>query len=58
MGEAARRTTVSTALYQYWLYWRVARRKPLLRIRHMRACLEFAKRHIKDSEHKAKYSVV
>ena len=31
-------------------YGRVARRKPLLSKRYMTACLEFAKRHLKDSE--------
>ena len=28
----------------------MARRKPILRKRHMTACLKFAKRHVKDSE--------
>ncbi|CDQ91816.1 unnamed protein product [Oncorhynchus mykiss] len=47
MGEPSRRTTISAALYQSGLYGRVARRKPLLSKRHMTACLEFAKRHLK-----------
>jgi len=50
MGEPAGRTTVSATLHKSWLYGRVARRKPLLRKRHMTARLEFAKRHVKDSE--------
>ncbi|KAL0151087.1 hypothetical protein M9458_053600, partial [Cirrhinus mrigala] len=32
------------------LYGRVARGKPLLSKRYMTACLEFAKRHLKDSQ--------
>ena len=57
MGEPARRTPVSTALPKSRLYGWVARRKPVLRKRHMTACLEFAKRHVKDWKHEAKYSV-
>jgi hypothetical protein len=49
MGEPSR-TTISAALYQSGLYGRMARRKPLLSKRHMRARLEFAKRHVKDSQ--------
>jgi hypothetical protein len=50
MGEPSRRTTNSAALHQSGLYGRVARRKPLLSKRHMTAHLEFAKRHLKDSQ--------
>ena len=32
------------------LYGTVARQKPLLSKRHMTACLEFAKRHLMDSQ--------
>jgi hypothetical protein len=46
--DPARRTTVSTA--QSGFYGIVARRKPILRKRHITACLEFEKRHVKDSE--------
>lgn len=49
-GEPSRRTTISAALHQSGLYGRVARRKPLLSKRHMTARLEFAKRHLKDSQ--------
>ncbi|KAG2466638.1 TCB1 transposase, partial [Polypterus senegalus] len=49
-GEPSRRTTISAAIYQSGLYGRVARRKPLLSKRHMAAHLEFAKRHLKDSQ--------
>ncbi|XP_051553964.1 uncharacterized protein LOC127440906 [Myxocyprinus asiaticus] len=49
-GEPARRTIISAALHQSGLYGRVARRKPLLSKRHMTAHLEFAKRHLKDSQ--------
>ncbi|KAK3515048.1 hypothetical protein QTP70_004035 [Hemibagrus guttatus] len=49
-GEPSRRTTISAALHQSGLYGRVARWKPLLSKRHMKARLEFAKRHLKDSQ--------
>lgn len=39
----------SAALHQSGLYGRVARRQPLSK-RHMTARLEFAKRHLKDSQ--------
>ncbi|KAG2459935.1 TCB1 transposase, partial [Polypterus senegalus] len=48
--EPSRRTTISAAIHQSGLYGRVARWKPLLSKRHMAACLEFAKRHLKDSQ--------
>jgi hypothetical protein len=47
MGEPSRRTTISAALHQSGLYGRVARRKPLFSKRHITACLEFTKRHLK-----------
>ncbi|KAG2458847.1 TCB1 transposase, partial [Polypterus senegalus] len=49
-GEPSRRTTISAAIHQSGLYGGVARRKPLISKRHMAACLEFAKRHLKDSQ--------
>ncbi|KAG2458003.1 TCB1 transposase, partial [Polypterus senegalus] len=49
-GEPSRRTTISATIHQSGLYGRVARRKPLLSKRHMAACLEFDKRHLKDSQ--------
>ncbi|KAG2463307.1 TCB1 transposase, partial [Polypterus senegalus] len=49
-GEPSRRTTISAATHQSDLHGRVARRKPLLSKRHMTARLEFAKRHLKDSQ--------
>ncbi|KAG2468594.1 TCB1 transposase, partial [Polypterus senegalus] len=49
-GEPYRRTTISAAIHQLGLYGRVARRKPLLSKRHMPARLEFAERHLKDSQ--------
>ncbi|KAG2457186.1 TCB1 transposase, partial [Polypterus senegalus] len=49
-GEPSRRTTISAAIHQSGLYGTVARRKPLLSKRHMAACLEFAKRHLKDCQ--------
>ena len=50
MGEPSRRTTFSAALHQSGLYGRVARWKPLFIKRHMTAHLEFAKRHLKNSQ--------
>jgi hypothetical protein len=50
MGEPCRMATISAALHQSGLYGRVARQKPLLSKRHMTAHLEFAKRHLKDSQ--------
>ena len=50
MEEPSRRTTISATLHQSGLYDRVARRKPLLSKRHMTVRLEFAKRHLKDSQ--------
>ncbi|KAG2465728.1 TC1A transposase, partial [Polypterus senegalus] len=48
--EPSRRTTISAAIHQSGLYGRVDKRKPLLSKRHMAARLEFAKRHLKDSQ--------
>ncbi len=44
MGESCRKSTITAALHQSGLYGRVARRKPLLSARHMKACMEFAKK--------------
>ena len=49
-GRTFQKATISTALHQSGLYGRVARRKPPLRKRHMTVDLEFAKRHLKDSQ--------
>ena len=49
-GEPSRRTTISAAIHQSGLYGKMARRKPLLSKKHMAACLEFAKMHLKDSQ--------
>ena len=58
MGEPSRRTTISAALHQSGLYGRVTRRKPLFSKRHMTARLEFAKMHLKDSDHAKQDSLV
>ncbi len=42
-GESCRKSTITAALHQSGLYGRVARRKPLLSARHMKAPHEFAK---------------
>ncbi|KAL0192435.1 hypothetical protein M9458_010731, partial [Cirrhinus mrigala] len=44
MGESCRKSTITAALHQSGLYGRVARRKPPLSARHMKACMEFAKK--------------
>uniref|UniRef100_A0A3B3QQY6 Transposase Tc1-like domain-containing protein n=1 Tax=Paramormyrops kingsleyae TaxID=1676925 RepID=A0A3B3QQY6_9TELE len=49
-GDPSRRTTISAAIHQSGLYGRVARRKPLLSKRRIEARLEFAERHLKDSQ--------
>ncbi len=50
MGESCRKSTITAALHQSGLYGRVARRNPLLSARHMKARMEFAKKHLKDSK--------
>uniref|UniRef100_A0A7N9AQB8 Transposase n=1 Tax=Mastacembelus armatus TaxID=205130 RepID=A0A7N9AQB8_9TELE len=50
MGESSTKSTITAALHQSGLYGRVARRKPLLSARHKKACIEFAKKHMKDSQ--------
>ncbi len=50
MRESCRKPTINAALHQSGLYGSVARRKPLLSARHMKACMEFAKKHLKDSK--------
>uniref|UniRef100_A0AAZ3QP21 Transposase Tc1-like domain-containing protein n=1 Tax=Oncorhynchus tshawytscha TaxID=74940 RepID=A0AAZ3QP21_ONCTS len=54
MGESSRRTTISAAINHSRLYGRVAKQKQLLSKRYMRARLEFAKRHLKDSQTRRK----
>ena len=56
MGEPSRRTSISAALHQLGLYGREARRNPLLSKRHMTACLEFAKKHLKTLRRKTRFS--
>ena len=58
MGAPSRRTTISAAPHQSSLYDREAKRKPLLRKRYMTACLEFDKRHLKDSDHEKQDYIV
>ena len=50
MGESSTKSTITAALHQSGLYGRVARRKPLLSARHMKGHIEFAKKHMKDSQ--------
>lgn len=58
VGETSRRTTISAALHQSGFYSRVARLMPLLSKRHMTAHFEFAKWHLKDSDHEKQDSLV
>jgi len=44
MGESCSKSTLTTAIHQSGLYGRVARWKPLFSARHMKACMEFAKK--------------
>ncbi len=48
--KVVEKSTITAALHQSGLYGRVARRKPLLSARHMKARMEFAKKHLKDSK--------
>ena len=50
IGETSRRSMITASFHQSGLYSRVARQKPLLSKKHMKACLEFAKKHLKDSQ--------
>ena len=50
VGVSSRKSTITAALHQSGLYGRVARWKPLLSARHMKARMEFAKKHMKDSQ--------
>ena len=43
-GKSSRKTTITAALHQSGLYGRVARRKPLLSAKHIRARIGFAKK--------------
>uniref|UniRef100_A0A2D4G565 Uncharacterized protein n=3 Tax=Micrurus TaxID=8634 RepID=A0A2D4G565_MICCO len=47
--ESSQKTTITATLHQSGLYSRVARWKPFLSAKHMKARLEFAKKHLKDS---------
>ena len=51
VGESVNRTTISRALHKSGLYWRVSRRKPLLKESHDKSCLKFATSHVGDSKH-------
>ncbi|MBN3280925.1 TCB1 transposase, partial [Polyodon spathula] len=48
MGENVQQSTISRTLHKSSLYVRVERRKPLLKINHLKACMEFATKHLSD----------
>jgi hypothetical protein len=50
MGETSRRTTIPAALHPSGLYGRLSRKNPILSKRHMTTCLEFARKHLRDSQ--------
>lgn len=49
MGKSSRQTTITVVLHKSGLHGRVARWKPLLSVRHMKARVEFAKKYM-DSQ--------
>ncbi|XP_061603553.1 uncharacterized protein LOC133465123 [Phyllopteryx taeniolatus] len=55
MGERSRKSSITPALHQSGLYGRVARCKPLLSARRMKARMELAKKHLKDSKMKTRH---
>ena len=50
LWETFKRTTITATLHWSVLHGRMAWRKPLLSERHMKACMAFAKKHLKDSD--------
>lgn len=49
VGESVHRTTISRTLHKSGLFGRVARRKPLLKDRHKKSRLQFARSHVGDT---------
>lgn len=47
-GVSVHRTTISCTPHRAGLYGRVARKKPLLSVKHKKAHFEFAKKHVND----------
>ena len=47
-GVKVHQSTISRALHPIGLYARVAKKKPLLKKKHIKACLEFARKHQSD----------
>ncbi|MGH0117532.1 UNVERIFIED_CONTAM: hypothetical protein FKN15_038052 [Acipenser sinensis] len=54
LGDTVHAATIARVLHQTGLYGRVAKRKPLLKKTHIKSRLEFARRHVGDSETKWK----
>ena len=49
MGVSVHTSTISRSLHKAGLYGRVARKKPLLKKPHLKARMEFAKKHVDDT---------
>ncbi len=54
LGDTVHTATIARVLHKTGLYGRVAKRKPLLKKTHIESRLEFARRHVGDSETKWK----
>ena len=50
VGESVLRTIISCALHKSGFYGRMARRKSLLKERHKKSSLQFARSHVGDTE--------
>ncbi|MGH0165707.1 UNVERIFIED_CONTAM: hypothetical protein FKN15_049940 [Acipenser sinensis] len=54
LGDTLHTATIARVLHKTGLHGRVAKRKPLLKKTHIKSRLEFARRHVGDSETKWK----
>ncbi|MGH0138999.1 UNVERIFIED_CONTAM: hypothetical protein FKN15_068319 [Acipenser sinensis] len=54
LGNTVHTATIAQVLHKTGLYGRVAKRKPLLIKTHIKSRLEFARRHVGDSDTKSK----
>ena len=49
MGVSVHQSTRSRSLHKAGLYGQVARKKPILKNTHLKALIEFAKKHLNDT---------